>query len=518
MDDLASELERLAVSKAARLRYIQTGAIIFAFLFLLVILLRFVRQLRKSDAIAEKAQNDTRNILNTVEEGLFLLDKDSVIGAQLSESVKSIFSRQKLAGITLHDLLDSLITEKDMQLTDDYIELLFGGRVNEKLITDINPLNQVEINLEKEGEFETKHLSFNFNRVYIGDKLANILVTVNDISETVKMKKDIEDLKEKSQDQLNMLIDLLHVDSQILGKFLKDTHEALNIINEIFKQPQDSGADRRRKLDNVFRVIHKIKGEAAALGIQSFEYRAHEFEDMLSSIREKETISGNDFLPLTIKLNEFMMHHASVFSLSERFRKIENENNDDKSEVNVSTANSDALEELVRRLSSQNDKQVELTLDGFNPNMIPHKYSKVVWEIAIQLVRNAVVHGIESPYDRLNAQKNDTGKLEVNFSQTESGYELAVRDDGCGIDPEKLISKAREKGIYRNEELESWSPDRIMSLIYEPGFSTVSEVTTDAGRGVGMDIIKNSVEEIQGELKLNTSPGAYCEFKVQFPS
>lgn len=63
----------------------------------------------------------------------------------------------------------------------------------------------------------------------------------------------------------------------------------------------------------------------------------------------------------------------------------------------------------------------------------------------------------------------------------------------------------------------SWDEDRLLSLIFEPGFSTASAVTKDAGRGVGMDVIKETVDGVQGDMKLNTVPGQYCEFKVQLP-
>lgn len=516
MDDLAKELERLALQQATRLRYLQAGAIVIAFLFFFVTLLRFVKRLRESDAIVEKARKDTENILNTVQEGLFLLDDTSTIGSQFSTATKSIFGKEALEGLTFHDLLGDLITERDMQLTDDYIELLFGGRVNENLITDINPLNQVEINLEREGSFQTKYLSFHFNRVRIGGELSELLVTVNDVSDRIKLQNELEELKEKSQDQLNMLTNLLHIEKHILERFLDDVAISLSNINDIFRQPQTSSSDHHKKLEQIFRIIHKLKGDAAALKLESFEFRAHEFEDMLTVLREQKIISGNDFLPLTVKLNEFLVHHATVSSLVERFNKMQDPDNDDASAPG-SGQEWGTLEQLVSRIASEHGKQVDLHSEGFDVDSIPHKYHKTVWDIAIQLVRNSVVHGIETPYQRLNAKKDDAGRLELSFCHNAEGYEFIVRDDGCGIDPEKIRAKALEQESWREKDLSSWAPDRLLSLIFEPGFSTASEVTKDAGRGVGMDIIKETVENIQGHIKLKTTPGQYCEFKILLP-
>jgi chemotaxis protein histidine kinase CheA len=177
-----------------------------------------------------------------------------------------------------------------------------------------------------------------------------------------------------------------------------------------------------------------------------------------------------------------------------------------------------ALEQLVQRIASEQGKQVVLQTHGLDPHTIPHKYHKTVWDIAVQLVRNAVVHGIETPYERRYAQKGDTGNLEVNFTPKSEGYELTIRDDGCGIDAEKLRAKALEQGTWGEEDLvASWDRDRLLSLIFEPGFSMASEVSKDAGRGVGMDIIKEVVEGVQGQLVMDTVTGQYCEFKVQLP-
>jgi chemotaxis protein histidine kinase CheA len=175
------------------------------------------------------------------------------------------------------------------------------------------------------------------------------------------------------------------------------------------------------------------------------------------------------------------------------------------------------LEQLVSRIASEHGKQVDFHSDGFDANSIPHKYHKTVWDIAVQLVRNSVVHGIETPYQRLNAQKGDTGQMELSFSHNSEGYELTLRDDGCGIDAEKIRAKALEKGDWSAEDMASWNRERLLSLIFEPGFSTASEVTKDAGRGVGMDIIKETVADVQGQVQLATVPGKYCEFKILLP-
>ena len=246
MNAFVTDLERLAISKVTRLRYIQAAAITLALAYFFVIFFRFIRQLRQSDAMTEKARQETENILHTVQEGLFLLDSEYKIGSQFSRATQTIFANKKLDGTALQDLLGDVVTERDLQLTEDYVSLLFGDRVNENLVADINPLNQVEVNLaQDDGQYDTKYLAFNFNRVRVDNKLSHLLVTVNDISERIKLKQELDEVKEKSQDQLNMLINILHVEKSALGAFLGDTEVALRDINDIFKQPKSNSVSSK---------------------------------------------------------------------------------------------------------------------------------------------------------------------------------------------------------------------------------------------------------------------------------
>ncbi len=128
-----------------------------------------------------------------------------------------------------------------------------------------------------------------------------------------------------------------------------------------------------------------------------------------------------------------------------------------------------------------------------------------------------MTHGIERPAERLTHHKSAAGRVDVRFEQHEDGYILIVRDDGRGIDAERLRVKALEQGMGETEEIKSWNHERLMSLIFAPGFSTASAATQDAGRGVGMDLVTETVEEIDGHVEMSTVPDQYCEFRVVLP-
>ena len=140
-----------------------------------------------------------------------------------------------------------------------------------------------------------------------------------------------------------------------------------------------------------------------------------------------------------------------------------------------------------------------------------------VREIAIQLVRNAVVHGVEAPQVRMASGKAAEGQLQVELVRDASNeWQLSVRDDGAGLNADRIRQKLQELGWYSSEQLESFSEKQIVAHIFKPGFSTAGEAGKHAGRGVGLDLVQATVQRLGARLLLSSVPGQHTEFKVRF--
>jgi chemotaxis protein histidine kinase CheA len=142
--------------------------------------------------------------------------------------------------------------------------------------------------------------------------------------------------------------------------------------------------------------------------------------------------------------------------------------------------------------------------------------AQLVREIAVQLLRNAVVHGIESPEQRAAAGKPANGKLEVLLTRSDAEWTLSVRDDGCGLSAARVRQKLLELGWYTAAQLESFDDRQIVSHIFKPGFSTAGAVSMHAGRGVGLDVVHANVQKLGARLLLSSTPGQFTEFKIKF--
>jgi chemotaxis protein histidine kinase CheA len=178
-----------------------------------------------------------------------------------------------------------------------------------------------------------------------------------------------------------------------------------------------------------------------------------------------------------------------------------------------------ALAKLADDVSRDCQKTVHTSVRmGSVLDLPAHKVNQIR-DIAIQLVRNAVVHGIEDATERTVLGKNATGQLQVNLTREESGeWQLSVRDDGAGLDAKRIRQKLIDLSWYSPEQLDSFSDKQIVSHIFKPGFSTASTAGQHAGRGVGLDVVQTHVHNMGARLLLSTVPNQYTDFKVRFSS
>lgn len=171
---------------------------------------------------------------------------------------------------------------------------------------------------------------------------------------------------------------------------------------------------------------------------------------------------------------------------------------------------------LVRDLSESLHKDVELILSGEETELD----KTIIEEIAdplIHLIRNAVDHGIESPEERVKLGKPSTGTLQISAFHQENHVILTVQDDGHGIDFEKVKASAVKKQIITPQEAAHLTEQETIHLIFHSGFSTSATVSDVSGRGVGMDVVKNHIDKLNGMIEVETRPGEGTTFIIKLP-
>lgn len=174
------------------------------------------------------------------------------------------------------------------------------------------------------------------------------------------------------------------------------------------------------------------------------------------------------------------------------------------------------LPRVVRDLATSSDKQVRLVLVGEDIK-IDKSIGSVLGKILIHMVRNSVDHAIESVNVRMAAGKPKEGLIELHTIANADEVILKITDDGKGLDRQLITEKAITNALFSPEELEVMSDDQVFQLIFESGFSTAQKVSNVSGRGVGMDMVKSSIDAAKGRIEIESQKGKGSCFSLHLP-
>lgn len=169
---------------------------------------------------------------------------------------------------------------------------------------------------------------------------------------------------------------------------------------------------------------------------------------------------------------------------------------------------------LVHDLSGKLGKKIELKMSGENTEVDKTVIEKI-GDPLVHLVRNSLDHGIETPEERVAAGKPETGTVHLSASHRGGNIVIEIRDDGRGLAKDKILRKAIERGLVREED--NLSDKDIYDLIFRPGFSTADKVSDVSGRGVGMDVVRRNINELGGAIEIESTPGKGSAIIIRLP-
>ena len=174
------------------------------------------------------------------------------------------------------------------------------------------------------------------------------------------------------------------------------------------------------------------------------------------------------------------------------------------------------FQKAVREMARTVGKPVEVVFSGANTEVDAGVVQRLA-DPLIHIMRNAVAHGIEAPAARAAAGKPQIGTVYLNTFNRGNTVVVEIEDDGAGLNTEKIKAKAVALGLVRPERAAAMSQAEVMNLIYLPGFSTAEEVGDQAGRGVGMDVVKRAITDMNGQIEIESEPGIGTKFTLSLP-
>jgi two-component system chemotaxis sensor kinase CheA len=472
----------------------------------------------------EVARRESDVVLSSVRGHLMLIDPSYFIQSRYSNELEEVFHQKTNGNENLLNVFQRLLSDRMFKTARDYLSLLFDASKKERTVLKVNPLDEVEVDVSTPGGPPTlKHLHFDFRRIIEGGVISRVLVTVEDVSDRTTLERQLRDSENQKVRQFELLIGILHVEPRALDGFVQLANGELARVDEALKASDFSSATvgqtalLRQRLDLVLQRIHNIKGNAQLLRLEHFEIKAQEFEQKVIDLKYRGALGGDDFLALVIALADFRSDLDSLQTLRVKLAGIQRA-------VEIREEVGDDLVTDLRMLAStlakKAGKEVRIDAHGFDSRSLPPEKRFIVKDVLIQLTRNSLAHGVEAPAEREAANKAPVATIDIHPApDTEAGtFAFTYRDDGRGLDAERIKKRALELGLLAADRADEVDDSEIASFIFAPGFSTADQASLEAGRGMGMNVIKERVvDQGGGEITVNSVIGTFCEFSFVLP-
>jgi two-component system chemotaxis sensor kinase CheA len=300
------------------------------------------------------------------------------------------------------------------------------------------------------------------------------------------------------------------VEPRVFGDFIEDTDYEFDQINNILKNKTKSP---KQAMIDIYQSVHAIKSNALILGLENFSGKLHELENTIKEYRERDEVTFEDVLHITVGL-EAIMKEKDMFQNTieklEAFKVTTGGNRRQDRYVLVET-----LTKACERAAEAQGKKVNFIIEDIDGIVLENGPRRVIKEVLTQLVRNAVYHGIEDLKERELTGKDRTGSVRLCIKNEDGMIHLKLSDDGKGLDFGKIRKKAL--GLKLLNSSEANEKGRLLQVIFSPGFSTAEKADMHAGRGIGLNLVRERVRDLHGSIKISTEAGKGTTFNVYIP-
>lgn len=236
----------------------------------------------------------------------------------------------------------------------------------------------------------------------------------------------------------------------------------------------------------------------------------HKVDDLLNWIGELIILQAQ------LSTTASSIENTTLTDVAERLEMITGQLRDTSLEIGLVPVETlvTKFKRLVRDLSKQLNKKVNFISEGTDTEM-DKDVIELMAEPMIHIIRNSIDHGIESPDERKASGKSEHGTVKLKTFNSSSCVNLIISDDGKGINKQKVLDKAIEKGLIKSSD--ELSDDEIYEFIFHPGLSTAAKISDVSGRGVGMDVVKQKINELRGSVSVKSLPGKGTSMHIKLP-
>ncbi|MDR1399780.1 MAG: hypothetical protein LBJ41_07660 [Treponema sp.] len=504
-------------------------ALVIIAILVAVFLLRVLRHDREEiisvnrQLVAER--DEIAAMKDNLRTGVFLMDKDCVIQLNYSRSLEKIFP------LTLYqkkftDILSSSFTTHDMETIKDFFDMVRERVRPQDQLDCLNPLDELVYTSNETREAKTLRCRF----VPV-EREGNVFLlgTVDDVTEETQLRKQLAEEAAKRDEEMRLFFEVVHVEPTILMTFSEDASYNLEDGLTLLREAKNDGGDIEAMLVRLYQLIHAIKSDAYIIGLSVYGDKLHRLESEIKRLRDRgngaPALTPDDVAQLMPQVEEMEIEKDKFFNIIAQYTTASTQKQD-KLDVLIAS-----LKRACDRVAADLGKLVRFEPYSIDPDALkvaPYRQLKV---ILIQLVRNAVYHGIELPEQRNVAGKYETGVIRFSL-QRQGGtttmtdsvgaavkssngiLRITIQDDGIGLNFDKIKRKAIARGM---SEEDANDRNKLLRELFQPGFSTAEIEGAHAGRGIGLNLVQDEVRALHGFIEVHTKRGKGSAFIIFIP-
>lgn len=477
-------------------------------------------------------------VLQHTPQSLMKIDTEGKITEEFSSHCIEFFGTSQLVGIPFHELVfanDSIALDGWIQI----FPLFFEDDLME--FTDLAEL------LPKETVYKHPDGS---NRYYVlsyypCENPENQILAIDIGIEDVTMARELS-LKSKALEEEREITKRLYDSPELYLYFLdlaKETVQHLDYFDNVLQKSSDTS--KLTEIDELMRILHSLKGSSSMFALEKMKNECHEMENILKTFQDSPQFidsqiqlyrDGKDKLKKSYSFarslidqlsDELQFRLKGVVLTQEDFThllKIAEEGKIEEVNRMLKKVQKIPVKKMmqywpheVRNLAKKLGKIADIQINTGNCS-IPQDIFQKLDSSLIHIMRNAVDHGLERPEERIALGKSEEGLIIVDVFEENGLLEISITDDGHGIDYQKIIAKAKNNQKIDQKLVDKHiKEEEVWKILFLPGFSMAETLTDVSGRGVGMDVVQNSIEELNGNIEIITKINQGTVFVIKIP-
>jgi signal transduction histidine kinase/CheY-specific phosphatase CheX len=522
-----------------------------------------LQEIRHQNEALEESRKNIAKILEVFPAGLVSIDHAGVVQPGYSAKTAEILGLARdstLNGVNLIDLFSvEEMTRKQMREDfANWIDLVYTkfGKIDFKIMEELLPISELK---DFRGSLLHSKCIPIVNQD--GKTIERLLFIIDDITRQREMEEKMKKLARQHDQNIEMLSQIINLEPDEIQRFVFDSSELIARAEQIV-QSQNQNTEL---INTLYRTIHTLKGTSGMYRFKQLQEMAHQIETQLSPLREKDRIAESEVEPIKEALDEVNAYITNIENLRKKLGG-EKETMKSKAErakptvmvalsdIDYLVAQSSQLVIVSRKLDkdrffingletilNQARNLRKLSFGFFVPSlnalavknaeklgkkvilelksdlMVDVAAIRCIHEAMIHIINNSIDHGIELPEIRRSRGKVENGIIQIEPLAAGDYLRLIISDDGAGIDYEKIKDRLLERKDFTPDQLADMSKDEITKQLFTPGFSTKDEVTEISGRGVGLDVVWATVQELQGSVRIDSRPGWGTEVIMEIP-